>query len=81
LSTPVMGGLVSEIASRFGVIVSERFAASAIPVIGAVGGAAVNLMFMNHFQRIAQAHFTIRRLERRYGQALVRHHYERLVSQ
>src|SRR5262249_15065333 len=81
VSTPVMNSLVSEIASRFGVIVSERFAASAVPVLGAVGGATVNLIFMNHFQRIAQAHFTIRRLERRYGQALVRHQYERLSSQ
>ena len=80
-STPVVNSLVTEIASRFGVIASERFAASAIPILGAIGGATVNLIFINHFQRIAQAHFTIRRLERRYGQALIRHHYERLFSQ
>jgi len=80
-STPVVNSLVTEIASRFGVIASERFAASAIPILGAIGGATVNLIFINHFQRVAQAHFTIRRLERRYGQALIRHHYERLSSQ
>jgi hypothetical protein len=40
------------------------------PVVGAVGGAAVNLIFMNHFQRIAEGHFTIRRLERIYGRAV-----------
>src|SRR5262249_28150630 len=34
-STPVVNSLVSEIVSRFGVIVSERFAASALPVLGA----------------------------------------------
>jgi hypothetical protein len=78
-STPVVNSLVSEIASRFGVIVSERFAAGALPVLGAVGGATVNVIFMNHFQRIAQGHFTVRRLERVYGPALVRQHYEDLL--
>jgi hypothetical protein len=77
-STPVVNSLVTEIATRFGLIVSERFAVSAMPVLGAVGGATVNVIFMNYFQRIAQGHFTIRRLERRYGQAVVRRHYERL---
>ncbi|MBV8110006.1 MAG: EcsC family protein [Hyphomicrobiales bacterium] len=79
-STPVVNSLVTEVASRFGVIASERFAASAIPLLGAIGGATINLIFINHFQRVAQAHFTIRRLERRYGQALIRHHYEHLSS-
>ena len=72
---------MTEVASRFGVIASERFAASAIPILGAIGGATVNFIFINHFQRVAQAHFTIRRLERRYGHALIRHHYEQLSSQ
>ena len=43
--------------------------ASAVPVLGAVGGATVNFVFMNHFQRVAHGHFTIRRLERMYGPA------------
>src|SRR5262249_12863684 len=80
LSTPVVNSLVSEIGARFGVIVSERFAASAVPVLGAAGGAVVNVIFMNHFQGVAQGHFIIRRLERLYGPALVRREYEELAS-
>jgi len=80
-SAPVVNRLLAEIASRFGVVVSERFAASAVPVLGAVGGATVNFVFMNHFQRVAHGHFTIRRLERMYGPATVRRHYEALVAQ
>jgi hypothetical protein len=72
LSAPMVAGLVSEVATRFGVVVTERSAASALPVIGAVGGATVNLIFMNHFQRVARGHFVIRRLERQYGQSVVR---------
>jgi hypothetical protein len=80
-TAPVVNGLVAEVASRFGVVVSERFAASALPVLGAVGGATINVIFMNHFQRIALGHFTIRRLERRYGPEVVRRHYEALSAQ
>ena len=75
LSAPVVGSLVSEIATRFGVVVTERSAASALPVLGAVGGATVNVIFMNHFQRVARGHFAIRRLERQYGPNVVRQLY------
>jgi hypothetical protein len=80
VSAPLVNRLLREIVSRFGVVVSERMAASAVPVIGAVGGAAVNVVFMNHFQRIAEGHFTIRRLERHYGAATVRRHYQDLPT-
>jgi EcsC protein family len=76
LSAPVVGSLVSEIATRFSVVVSERSAASALPVLGAVGGATVNVIFMNHFQRVAQGHFAIRQLEREHGTTAVRRLYE-----
>jgi hypothetical protein len=81
LSAPVIGGLVGEIAARFSVVVSERSAASALPVLGAVGGATVNVLFMNHFQRVATGHFAIRKLERRYGPAVVRHLYAEHAAQ
>jgi hypothetical protein len=76
----VVGSLVSEIAARYGPVVAERAAASAVPLLGAVGGATVNVIFMNHFQRVAQAHFVVRYLERRYGQSVVRELYEELAA-
>ncbi len=75
LSAPVVSSLVTEIATRFGIVVTERSAASALPVLGAVGGATVNVIFMNHFQRVARGHFVIRRLERQYGPNVVRELY------
>jgi hypothetical protein len=71
-SSPIIARLVGEIVSRFGLIVSERIAAGAVPIIGAVGGATVNMIFMDHFQRIARGHFVVRRLERTYGTAAIR---------
>jgi EcsC protein family len=80
-TSPVAIRLVREIAGRFGIAVSERAAASALPIIGAVGGATVNMMFMSHFQQIAEGHFTIRRLERRYGDEAVRNLYRSIVAE
>ena len=78
-TSPVATRMAGEIASRFGIAVSERIAASALPIIGALGGATVNIMFMSHFQQIAEGHFTIRRLERRYGNKAVRNLYRSIV--
>jgi hypothetical protein len=80
LSGPMMNRFMAELVSRFSIVVSDRLAASALPVIGAIGGAAVNVIFMNHFQQIAKGHFTVRRLERRYGPELVRRHYAEIAA-
>ena len=78
-SAPVVASLVSEIVSRFGLVVSDKVAAGALPILGAVGGATVNIVFMDHFQRVAHAHFTLRRLERTYGSAHIKERYAELA--
>ena len=75
---PVLVRFLAQVASRFGVVVTQKLAAQAVPVIGAIGGAAVNYAFIDHFQGLARAHFTVRRLERSYGKDAVRVAYERL---
>ena len=77
---PVLVRLIAQIASRFGVVVTQKLAAQAVPVIGALGGAAVNYAFIDHFQEVARAHFTVRRLERRYGKDAVRMAYDKLSA-
>lgn len=75
-SAPALVRFASQIAARFGLVVSQKFAAQAVPILGAFGGAAVNTAFMSHFQATARAHFTVRRLERAYGVPPVRAAYE-----
>lgn len=72
---PPLVRLTAQIAARFGLVVSQKVAAQAVPVIGALGGAAVNAAFMDHFQSMGRAHFTVRRLERTYGKEAVRTAY------
>ncbi len=74
---PALMRFTAQIAARFGLVVSQKVAAQAVPVLGAVGGATVNTAFMNHFQTMARGHFTVRRLERAYGREPVREAYER----
>lgn len=75
---PALVRFMAQLASRFGITVSQKIAAQAVPVIGAAGGATINVMFIDHFQDMARGHFIVRRLERIYGADLVRTEYERL---
>ncbi len=73
---PALVRLIATIASRFGVTVSQKAAASAVPVIGAAGGALINTIFIEHFQNMARGHFIMRSLERKYGADAVKMLYE-----
>ncbi len=76
---PALIRLIDSIATRFGVVVSEEAMATAIPALGAIGGALVNAIFIDHFQDIARGHFIVRRLERIYGEEEVKREYEKAV--
>ena len=80
-SAPVIARLISQIAARFGVVVSEKVAAQAAPILGAIGGAAVNAAFADHFQTLARGHFIVRRLERQHGASVVAFEYQRLQGE
>jgi hypothetical protein len=78
--SPVLVRFIAKVASRFGVAVTQKVAAQALPVVGALGGASVNYIFVEHFQQVARGHFIVRRLERVYGKAVVRAEYERIAA-
>jgi hypothetical protein len=77
-AAPALVRLVAEIGAHFGVVVSQKLMAQSVPLIGAAGGAAINYAFADHFQTIARGHFTVLRLERRYGARIIRAEYERI---
>ena len=76
---PALVRLIALIGSRFGIVVSEKAAAQALPIIGAAGGALINTVFIDHYQDMARGHFTVRRLERLHGEDTVRAAYEGAV--
>jgi hypothetical protein len=76
--TPALLRLITLIASRFGIVVSQKAAAQMVPVLGAAGGALINAIFIGHYQDMARGHFIVRRLEKIHGEQPVREAYEAL---
>ncbi len=74
---PALVRLVALVASRFGIVVSQKAAAQMIPIIGAAGGAMINTIFIGHYQDMARGHFIVRRLEKIHGAQPVRTAYEK----
>nr|WP_210266791.1 EcsC family protein [Methylocystis silviterrae] len=78
-AAPALARLIGAIGARFGMVVSQKTAAQAVPIIGAISGAAINVAFTEHFQTLARGHFVVRRLERRYSPAVVHAEYARIA--
>jgi hypothetical protein len=72
---PAVIRFITQVAARFGVPVSEKVMAQSVPIVGAAGGAVINLLFIDHFQDVARGHFIVRRLERAHGPDIVKSAY------
>ncbi len=77
---PIIVKLIARIATRFKVVVSEKIATELVPVIGAISGSTINLLFMDHFQAVAKGHFIVRSLERAYGGETISREYVTLAA-
>jgi hypothetical protein len=75
-----VAAFIEKIAARFGVVITEKAAAQAVPIIGAVAGATLNIMFTDYYQDMARGHFIIKRLEIKYGYDLVKAEYTRVLN-
>lgn len=69
---PALARLITMVAARYKVQLTQKAAGMLVPGIGAAAGATINLVFMGHFQDVSRGHFTVRRLERLYGEDTVR---------
>lgn len=74
-AAPALVRLIARIAARFGIPVTQKVMAQSVPIIGAAGGAMVNVLFIRHFQDVARGHFTVRRIEQTYGHEAVKAAY------
>jgi len=77
---PILIKFINSIASRFGITVSEKLVAQSVPFIGVAGGVVINTLFAHHFQEIAEGHFIVKKLEKKYGEEIVRKYYNNLLQ-
>lgn len=66
-----MQRLLARAATPLSVILSQKLAGQAVPVLGAAAGAGINFAFMGYYQDMARVRFGLRRLAMRYDPALV----------
>ncbi len=67
ITGPSMKSLIAKVAPRLSIVLGQKLAAQAAPVLGAVAGAAVNYAFTSYYQEIARVHFGLKRLARDTG--------------
>ncbi|EFO3397610.1 EcsC family protein [Escherichia coli] len=72
--------LIEKVATRFGIVITEKTAAQVVPFIGAFAGATLNIMFTDYYQDMARGHFIIKRLEKKYGSEFIKSEYMKILN-
>ena len=80
LSPVITRRVISKIAERFSIRLSQKAMAQMGPFIGAVSATTINTLFISHFQNMAKGHFIVRRLERKYGPEVIQAVYQEIPS-
>ena len=64
---PTLQRVIATVAPRLAVVLGEKLAAQAVPVLGAVTGAALNAAFITYYREIARIRFRLMRLSEVHG--------------
>ncbi|SFE43561.1 EcsC protein family protein [Sulfitobacter brevis] len=62
MSGRAMQAVISKVAPKLAVVLGQKLAAQAVPVLGAVAGAATNYAYTSYYQDMAHVHFGLRKL-------------------
>lgn len=67
LTGPAVQKIIATVAPKLAAALGQKLAAQAIPVIGAVSGAAMNAAFLRYYREAAAIRFTLLRLAESHG--------------
>ncbi len=59
--------LIATVAPRLAAVLGQKLAAQAVPVLGAVTGAALNVAFLHYYREVARIRFALLRLAEVHG--------------
>lgn len=68
---PALQKLIATVAPRLAAAMGQKLAAQAVPVLGAVSGAALNAAFLRYYREVARIRFALMRLAVQHGAATV----------
>ena len=81
LTGVALNRLIGQIAPRFGLVISQKLAAQAVPILGAAAGAGANYAFMRYYTEVAHVHFGLRRLIRLHGEEAVLTRFHKVLAE
>jgi hypothetical protein len=67
LSGSAVQNLIATIAPKLAAVLGQKLAAQAVPVIGAVSGAALNAAFLSYYREVARVRFELVKLGQLHG--------------
>lgn len=67
LTGSAVQNLIATIAPRLATVLGQKLAAQAVPVLGAVSGAAMNAAYLSYFREIARVRFALLNLAQVHG--------------
>ena len=69
LTGATVHGIIARVAPRLSAALGQKLAAQAVPIIGAVAGAATNYAYTSYYQEMAHVHFGLMRAAHTHGLA------------
>ncbi|TAG15325.1 MAG: staphylolytic protease PREPROENZYME LASA [Rhodobacterales bacterium] len=72
--------LITTIAPKLALVLGQKLAAQAVPVLGAVTGAALNAAFLSYYREVARIRFALLRLAEVHGTEAVLEAFARAVE-
>lgn len=67
LTGSAVQNLITAIAPRLAAVLGQKLAAQAVPVLGAISGAAMNAAFLSYYREIARVRFALLNLAKVHG--------------
>jgi len=64
--------IIASVAPRLAVVLTEKLASQALPLLGSVTGATINYAFTSYYQELAEIRFALLRLAKAHGEDRVR---------
>ena len=68
LTGPALQKLISTVAPKLAAVLTQKLAAQAVPILGAVTGAALNAAFLSWYREVAAVRFGLLRLSQSHGE-------------
>lgn len=67
LTGPALQKVIASVAPRLAAALGQKLAAQAVPVLGAISGAALNLAYLGYYREMARIRFALMRLTVQHG--------------